>query len=64
MAKAKAKNFPAELLIYQDDTLDDGTPVFSACRNVDEIPENVDGERVGVYILNKAYAFKVRRELK
>ena len=61
---AKAKRMPQEILVYLCDTLEDGTPVYGVARNVEEIPEENDGEKVGIYILNRANNFRVRRELK
>lgn len=60
---AKAKKLPKEMLIYQYDEVD-GEPVYSAVCNVDDIPEDADGQRVGVYVLNTENLFRVRRELK
>lgn len=59
-----AKRLPKEILIYLDDTLEDGTPVYSVALNVDEIPEDKHGEKVGNYVLNNEATFRVRRELK
>lgn len=59
----KSKNLPSEILVYQCDTCD-GVPVYSVAHNVEEIPEDADGERVGVYILNRTDTFHIKRELK
>ena len=61
---AKAKRMPQEILVYVCDTLEDGTPVYGVAHNVEEIPEENDGEKVGIYVLNRADNFRVRRELK
>ena len=57
------KKLPKEILIYQCDTLEDSTPVYGVARNVDEIPEECGGDKIGVYTLNRQCRFKVRREL-
>ena len=58
-----AKKLPKEMLVYIYD-YDDGKPVFSVAANVDEIPEDCDGNPVGNYTLNRTSTFKVKRELK
>ena len=55
-----AKKLPKEILIYVADELDDGTPVYGVAINVDEIPVENNGDRVGVYALNKDYKFSVK----
>jgi len=57
------KNLPKEILVYQCDEVD-GEPIYAVARNVEEIPEDVNGQKVAVYVMNRQYAFKVRRELK
>lgn len=57
-----ATKMPKEILVYVCD-YDDGQPIFAAVRNMSEIPEDVDGEKVGVYILNKECKLKIKREL-
>lgn len=57
------KQLAKEILVYKCDELDDGTPVYAIAHDVKEISEDVDGESVGVYILNDTYKFKVKREL-
>jgi hypothetical protein len=54
---------PKEILVYQCDEVD-GEPVYAVAHNVEEIPEDADGQKVGVYILNRPWTFRVRRELK
>lgn len=61
---AKAKRLPQEILVFVCDTLEDGTPVYGVAHNVEEIPEDSDGDKVGIYILNRTNTFRVRRELK
>lgn len=57
------KKLPKEILIYQYDEVD-GQPVYAVARNVDEIPEEADGQKVGIYIINRTDTFRIRRELK
>lgn len=59
----KKHKLPKEILIYVCDELDDGTPVFAVARNADEIPEDVNGEQVGVYVQNTVSTFKVHKTL-
>lgn len=59
-----AKKLPKEILVYVSDTLDDGTPVYGVAANVDDIPEDSHGGKVGNYTLNREAVFRVRRELK
>jgi hypothetical protein len=58
------KRLPKEILVYTADHLEDGTPVYAVANNVNEIPEDADGEKVGNYVLNTVSSFRVRRELK
>ncbi len=53
---------PKEILVYIAD-YDDGKSVFAVAKDVSEIPEHLDGEIVGNYLLNRQWRFKVRREL-
>lgn len=59
-----AKKLPKEILVYKCDELNDGTPVYAVATEVVEIPEDMDNEQVGVYVLNKPYRFSVKRKLK
>ena len=56
------KKFPREIKVYVGDRLEDGTPVWCVAQNVEEIPEDAE-EKVGVYVLNQMYKFRVWREL-
>lgn len=53
---------PKELLIYVCD-YDDGKPIFAVANNVEGIPENCNGEKVGKYVLSEEHRFKVKRQL-
>lgn len=51
-----------EILVYVCDW-DNGEPLYAIASNVDEIPEDCDGQIVGNYVLNYTSTFKVKREL-
>jgi hypothetical protein len=57
------KKLPKELLIYVCDYDDVNKPIYAVAENVNEIPEDCDGEMVGNYTLNRTSKFKVKREL-
>lgn len=59
----KKHKMPKELLIYVCDELEDGTPVFAVATEVDQIPEDASGQRIGVYALNTSPLFVVQRKL-
>ena len=61
MAKRK-KVLPNEILVYQCDEVD-GVAIYCVAINVDEIPEEYDGETVGVFVLNHTNVFRLKREL-
>ena len=60
---AKRKNMPDEIFIFAADYLDDGTPVWTVVTNVNQIPEDAEGEIVGNYFLNKTAKFGLKRTL-
>ena len=53
---------PKEILIYVCDYVD-GEPLYGVVLRAEDIPYEADGDSVGVYTLNRACAFRVRREL-
>ena len=57
------KRLPKELLVYVFD-YDNGKPIYNVAENVDEIPDDCDGNLVGNYVLNGTHILKVKRELK
>jgi len=57
------KKLPKEILVYQCDEVD-GEPVYAVAINLGDIPADVDGQKVGNYVLNHEASFHVRRELK
>jgi hypothetical protein len=56
------KKMPKEILVYQCDTCD-GQPIYAVARNIEEIPEDIQGETVGVYTFKQQNTFKVVRGL-
>ena len=55
---------PKEILVYCCDyDEEDGTPIFAVAKNVDDIPDDTDGETVGNYTLNRVSTFQLKREL-
>jgi hypothetical protein len=58
------KNLPKEILVWKCDETEDGSPVYSVACSVHEIPEDADGEKVGIYVLNRQSTFALKRELK
>ena len=58
-----AKKLPKEILLYQIDEAD-GEPVYAVAHNVDDIPEDAHGHKIGIYTLNRENIFMVRRILK
>ena len=60
---AKGKTPPKQILVYAFDNDEKGNPIYSVANNVDEIPNDCDGERVWNYTLNRTSTFRVRREL-
>ena len=55
------KKFSNEILVYVCD-YDDGKPIYAVADNVEELPEDIE-PKVGIYVLNRVAAFKVKREL-
>lgn len=60
----RQKRLPKEILVYQYDTLTDGSPIYAIAESVSEIPEDIDGQSVGNYTLNRENKFRIIRELK
>lgn len=58
-----SKKLPKQILVYVSDHVDD-QPVYAVANGVEEIPEDVDGEEVGVYALTHVRQFRMVRELK
>ena len=56
-------NYPKEILVYVCDH-DKDEPVYAVARNLSEIPESCDQEKVAVYLKQQQPTFRVRRELK
>lgn len=60
---AKHESLPKEIIVYECDKCE-GEPIYGVARNVEEIPEDCDGEAVGIFTLNQVYTFNVKRFLK
>lgn len=55
---------PNEILVYVfDHDQENGKPLYAIADNVDDIPEDCAGQKVGSYVLNCTATFKVKREL-
>lgn len=55
---------PNEIMVYQFDVDEsDGTALFAIAQNIDEIPDNLDGKKIGVYTLNRIRRLRIKREL-
>ena len=63
MSKPIPQNLPKEILIYRVEEVD-GHPIYAVALNVNDIPEDADGDTVGIYTINQKMIFHVRRELK
>jgi hypothetical protein len=57
------KTLPKKILVYQMDVADD-EPVYSVATSADDIPEDIDGQTIGIYKLRTKRILRVRRELK
>jgi len=53
---------PKEVLIYAID-YDKSEPIFAVAKNVNDIPEDCHGEKVGIYVFNRTSTFKVKKGL-
>ena len=54
--------FPKEILVYVCD-YDKGKPILAVARNLEDIPEDCDKEKIGNYTLNREHIFRVKRQL-
>lgn len=57
------KRLPKEILVYVCDEAD-GETIYAVAENVDQIPEEYDGSKIGVYVLNRTDTFGIKRTLK
>ncbi len=55
--------FPKKVFVYAEMT-DKGDQFLVAVRDIEEIPEEIDREQVGIYKLKRREQFVVRRMLK
>ena len=42
---------------------DNGTPIYAVSGDINDIPEDCNGEDVGIYTLHHVEKFRIRREL-
>lgn len=56
------QKLPAKIYVYREE--DANETFLIPNENFNDIPEGVDGEEVGVYILQDVKKFTVKRELK
>jgi len=54
--------FPKEIIVYVSG-YNAGKPFFEVADNVEGVPEGCADGKVGVYVLNRTYGFKVERKL-
>jgi hypothetical protein len=54
---------PKQVFVYQVDTMEDGTPLYAVVVNIEEIPEDNHGDRIGIYSLVNSPKFTVTRKL-
>jgi len=54
------KKPPKEILVYQMDEID-GEPVWAVVTDIEDIPEDAHGQKIGNYTLNNISTFRVRR---
>ena len=57
------KRLPQTVYVYQSDTVD-GIPVFAVTTALDEIPEDAEGQKIGVYELMMVSTFMIKRSLR
>jgi len=58
----KKLKFPEEILVYQCDEVD-GEPVYSVARRLSDISEDYDGDKIGLYVLQRVDTLRIKREL-
>lgn len=59
----RQRDFPDNLYVYVADYDNDGEPIFSATRTVEEIPEDEQGSYVGCYTRGEIKTFDIKKEL-
>ena len=53
---------PKEILVYR--VQDDHLSYLAVADHIDGIPDDCNGDEVGIYILHQKHTFRVKRELK
>ncbi len=59
----KRHKMPKHIFIYVCDELEDGTPVFAVATELEQVPEENSGQRIGSYALSSSPTFVVTRDL-
>lgn len=59
----RMKKLPKKILVYPLHVAD-GLTLYAITTNINAIPEDVEGKKVGFYTLDREHVFRVRRELK
>jgi len=57
----KRIKFPKQAYVYLADIDRDGTPIFGVVTDIEELPEDQSGQRIGVYTLDHSPTFVVKR---
>ena len=57
-----AKKMVKEIMVYKVDDVD-GVPIYAVATSLGEIPEDVDGQIIGIYVLSREDVFRMRRFL-
>lgn len=58
-----AKKLPRVIYVYQCDETD-GIPIYAVAQDIEEIPEDEHGNRIGIYVLKTQHTLAVSRSLK
>ena len=61
MSQKKTKAFPKKVFIYVCDYDDNAEPIYCVSTTIDGIPEDLHGERISSYSLERKGTFKVER---
>ena len=54
---------PELIFVYQCDEVEDGTAVYAVVLDVDELPEDAAGLKIGTYQLTDKATLHIKREL-
>lgn len=53
--------FPKQLIVFICDHTDAGKPIYAAVEDLQEIPEDTDGNQIAFYDREKVARFRVKR---